>query len=70
MQYKPPKIEDIGLKNYLNQTKHKHNDCGYDEFVKRYELNEPKTVMARAFSVDRLTINKWIVIYLKEINFE
>lgn len=39
---------------------------GYDEFVKRLNLDEPKTVIANAFGVHRHTIVKWIEIYSKE----
>jgi len=68
MQYVPPSIEEIGLKNYLDKTASEHNGSNYDEFVKRVELSEPSTVIARAFSVSRHTINKWVAIYEKELS--
>jgi hypothetical protein len=61
-------IEAEGLKNYLNRVY--GNYGGYDEFVKRCELGEPKTVIGRAFGekdkpTDRHTIDKWIKLYNK-----
>jgi len=70
MKFRPPTIEDVGLRNYLNQTASKHNDSDYDDFVKRVELSEPSTVIARAFKVSRPTIIKWIMLYEKSLSNE
>lgn len=70
MKYRPPTIEEIGLKEYLNQTATTHNNSDYEEFVKRVELNEPSTIIARAFGVDRRTVTNWIVIYEKGLSHE
>ena len=62
MRHKPPTIEQIGLENYMTD-----NDYDYAEFRRRYgQLNEPKTVIARAFGVDRKTIDRWIAVFEKE----
>jgi len=61
----PPKIEDIGLRTYLNTNYGVQG--GYNEFIKRLvELNEPKSVIANAFGVERRTIYRWLEIYNKE----
>lgn len=61
MRHKPQSIGDIGLRKFMQQR-----GVDYDEFVRRYELNEPKTIIARAFGVDRRTVDKWIAQYLTE----
>lgn len=63
---KRPTIEERGLRNHLDENRQLHNDYGYDEFVKRVGLDEPKTVMARAFNVSTDTIYSWLEIYEKE----
>lgn len=66
MRFKPPTIQEIGLEKYLDSTRDDHNGFGYDELVKRIQLKEPKSVIARAFGVDRRTIDNWIEVYEKE----
>lgn len=60
----PPSIEGIGLKTYLD--KNFSIAGGYDEFVKRLELSEPKTIIANAFGVNRKTVVKWVKVFEKE----
>ena len=59
-RYIPPKIEDIGLENYLNTNYGAKG--GFNEFEKHYKLGEPNTIIANAFNVDRRTIKNWIKI--------
>jgi len=63
---KRPSIEDVGLEKYLNDSKALHNGLGYAEFVQRVELQEPKTVIAKAFNVEKQTIYRWIEIFGKK----
>lgn len=63
---KVPSIAKEGLKPYLERTKEEHNGYGYEEFVKRIELGEPKTVMAKAFSVSKQTMYKWLEVHEQE----
>lgn len=65
-KYRPPSIEQIGLKKYLNQTAKQHNGSDYAEFEKRLGLDEPKSVIARAFGVDPRTVGNWIEVYQRE----
>ena len=65
----PPKtIEEQGLAFYLNEQAAIHNGYGYAEFVKRFELGEERSVMARAFNVSRPTIYNWVRLYRKLAN--
>lgn len=67
MRYKAPSIKSVGgLKVYLDT---KYADYGgYDEFIRRYSLHEPKTVIARAFGLKTgLSIGYWIKIHLEEV---
>lgn len=61
-RYIPPKIEDIGLEEYLNNTKHKHSGYDYSQFVSMLDKGVNKSNIARLFGVDRKTIVKWLVI--------
>ena len=67
MKYKPPKIEEIGLENYLKQK-----GIDYDDFCRRDDLNEPDAIIARALSpdpenpIDRRTVAYWREIRRKE----
>ena len=65
--YVPPKIEDMGLKKYLNLTKREHRDLGYEDFVTRIEYGVSKVRMAFDFNVSPITISRWIDIHEKEI---
>ena len=71
-RYIPPSIESIGLKKHLEATKQKHNDYGYDDFVKMRSTKPPVNPvnMARIFTVDVKTIKSWIAIYNRELNDE
>ncbi len=67
MKYKPPKIEDIGLSEFLYKK-----GIDYDEFCRRDDLKEPDAIIARAISpdpdkpIDRRTIANWREIRKKE----
>jgi len=67
MKYKPPKIEEVGLKNFLEQK-----GIDYEEFCRRDDLKEPDAIIARALSpdpenpIDRRTIANWREIRKKE----
>ena len=65
-KYRPPKIEDIGLEKYLNDTMAQHNGFHYDGFVRMLESEVNPANIARAFTVDRRTAIKWIEIHKKE----
>lgn len=58
-KYKPPKIEDIGLAEYLGDK--------YDMFVHLYKSGVNPTNIAKAIDVKSpLTVIKYIEIYKKE----
>lgn len=59
-----PKIEDIGVEAHVNSQY--ADKGGYSELEKRLELNEPLTVIARAFGVHINTIRKWVDVLKKE----
>lgn len=63
-------IKEKGLRSYLDNTVELHNGCNYEEFVKRVDLGEPMSIIARAFKVDRRTIMKWVSIYEEELSNE
>jgi hypothetical protein len=69
MAYKPPTIEEVGLKKFLIQK-----GIDYVEFCRRDDLKEPDTVIARAVSpdpenpFDRRTIASWREIRKKELS--
>ena len=68
MKYKPPTIEEVGLKNFLIQK-----GIDYDEFCRRDDLKEPDAIIARALSpdpekpIDRRTVANWREIRQKEL---
>lgn len=66
MKYKPPSIQEIGLKEYLSRTSNQHMHFGYDAFVAMVEQDVNPTNIARAFNVDRRTVVKWLEVYKKE----
>lgn len=60
------KLEELGLKDYLNSTKGLHNNKGFKDFVKLYEEDdEPRSAIAEKFGVTRPTIYEWIKLYDK-----
>lgn len=67
MRHKPKSIEDIGLDKYLNETKQSHGGWDFKDFKRMHESGLNVSNIARAFLVDRRTINKWITIYEKEL---
>lgn len=65
-------IEETGVKDYLEQTKEKHNNRGYNEFVKYVKLlgtNQDgftritKSGLARHYNVTRPTLERWLKQY-------
>jgi hypothetical protein len=68
-RYTPPKIEEVGLKEFLIQK-----GIDYDDFCRRDDLNEPDAIIARALSpdpekpIDRRTVANWREIRKKESN--
>lgn len=64
----PTSIEAIGLKNYLNDTKHLHRDQDYDRFVFYItpELQLGNAAVGRIMNVTRGTIKRWVKIHKKE----
>lgn len=62
-RYVPPSIEEIGLQSYLNNNATSHNGYGFDDFVKLFSTGVNKVNLAKAFGVDRKTIDRWLEIY-------
>lgn len=68
----PRSIDAYGLQQYLDGTRWRHNDNGYDEFVKLMAENrrDPRRVslteIGRHFNVDRRTIYNWVDRYQNE----
>lgn len=62
----PPKIEDVGLEKWLNDSADKHNGLGYDKFVQMISVVKSKSAIAAVFGVERRTIARWIEQYKKE----
>jgi len=60
MRYKPPKIEDVSLPTYLDQTKTKHNGLGYQVWRTLFEAGVNPMNLARAMNVTRNTVVNWI----------
>lgn len=61
-------IEEIGLKEYLTQTKAEHDNKGYDDFIAmlKSELKYSKQQIRRAFKISRPTLDRWLEVYGKE----
>lgn len=72
MSADPRSIESYGLKTYLDGQSWRHNNNGYDEFVKLLDENKkdprrvPLSEIGRHFDVDRRTVYNWIETYKKE----
>lgn len=66
--YKTERIEDIGLRAYLDKTKEQHNNFGYEEFATMITVEVNKSNIARAFGVNRETVRRWIRIKEREEN--
>lgn len=56
----PPKLEDIGLREYLDKTKDQHEGRGYAEFADMLGKGINKSNIGRMFKVERRTIARWI----------
>lgn len=61
-KYRPPRIEDMGLRAYLDSTKEAHGGLMYSDFDRMADYEVNKMTMARKFNVDRRTITKWLAI--------
>lgn len=60
-------IRSIGLEHYLNDTRHLHNDQGYDQFKFYLKYRVPHSAIGRMFNISsRDTITKWVTIYNEE----
>lgn len=62
-----PKIEDVGLQKYLDQTADQHRNFTYANFQTMVQSNVDKSNIARAFGVNRKTIYRWLEVYEKEV---
>lgn len=67
-RYTPPKIEDVGLEKYLDDTKTDHNGNGYAEFCDMIKHETPVQRRADKFNVDRTTIYRWLDVYHRELD--
>jgi len=67
-QQQPTSIEKIGLKTYLDDTKHLHRDQDYDRFVFYITpaLGLGNAAIGRIMNVTRKTISRWVEIHKKE----
>lgn len=64
-RFVPQSIKDTGIEVHLD--KNYAAKGGYAEFYKRHvTLHEPKTIIAKAFGVDRQTVTSWINQYENE----
>ena len=62
-RYIPPSIKDLGLKTYLDNTAHKHNNMGYEQFCLFLTSRMNITSISKAFGVSRATGVKWLKIH-------
>ena len=60
---RPDKIRSMGLKAYLEKTKAKHRNLGYEAFSAMLEGKASISSMARSFDVEWRTMNNWIMIF-------
>jgi len=65
---KRPKIEEVGLRKWLDESKDEHNGHGYDRFVEMLgsDLNFTKPQIATEFGVTKDTIYQWLAIHERE----
>jgi hypothetical protein len=59
-------IAQEGLRHYLDRTKDKHNGLGYSNFIGLLQSGVNKANLARAFTVNPRTLQKWLEIYSQE----
>jgi hypothetical protein len=64
------KIEDVGLRKYLDDTTDKHNGHDYDYIVPLFEAKVNDTNIGKLYKVDWRTVKSWREIYNKEITNE
>lgn len=62
----PPRIRDMGLKTFLDNSKDIHDGMGYPEFVKFVKKELNITDLAKLFNVHRHTMGNWLSIYDEE----
>ena len=65
---KRPRIADVGLRKWLDESKDKHNGHGYDRFKEMLEsdLDYHKTQIAKEFGVTKETVYQWLNVYKQE----
>jgi hypothetical protein len=65
-------IQEQGLRRFLDNTSHKHNNRGFDDFQRLLTVGDefgepvPASKIARAFGVSRPTIERWTLILKQE----
>ncbi len=63
MRYKPPGIKGMGLQQWLDASKERHDDHGYDDFVEMRKKGINKSNIAYMFRVDRRSVTRWAELY-------
>lgn len=63
-------LSNLGLVEYLNATKEKHHNLGFDNFKDMVKNEVNVANLARAFGVTRPTVHSWLKLFkqLKEAN--
>lgn len=66
-----PRIKEVGLKAYLDETASLHNGFNYDDFVKMVGNDPAKPIvdkanLSRAFKVSRGAIYRWLAVLIQE----
>lgn len=56
-------IKDLGLQEYLDQTKSQHNDHGWADFEEYMNKRISRTAIAKIFGVTGQTAYNWAKIY-------
>ncbi len=64
--YQPITIRDQGLRQYLESTRDRHNNKGFDDFSEMVDRGIFKTQIARMFGVTKNTIWDWLKYYQKD----
>lgn len=67
-KYIPPQISEIGLEDYLDDTRSRHNDYGYSEFIKMHNTGVNKSNLAHLMNVSRGTIIRWLKLHKPEVS--
>lgn len=59
-------IKELGLQDYLDQTKSQHNDHGWIDFEEYMKKGISRTAIAKIFGVTGQTAYNWAKIYNDE----